>query len=119
MMLLVWTKSLTGVYPVLWFSPLPTKGEGEPDSLNKIVQHDRLTAEQETAIDSLPAGLSKVDKAVEFYPLRSTKNSDEAVDSLLTLSEIWGAIDVAVDDYRRRMRKHDGQTAQIDRENGL
>jgi hypothetical protein len=77
-MTLAWTRGMGGVYPVLWFVPLPTKGEGEPGTLAKIAQANRLTPEQETIIDALPAGVSKVDTAAEFYPYDDPNPVDTA-----------------------------------------
>lgn len=119
MMLLVWTKTLTGrVYPTLWYSALPAKGEGEPGTLASVVSSHKLTKEQEKAIDALPAGVSHTDAAAAFYPLQlNADEADKAVDSPPTMREVFMAIDGAVANYRHRMRAFDGQSAQIDKEN--
>jgi hypothetical protein len=78
MMVLAWTRSMGGVYPVLWFTALPAKGEGDPGTLNRIAQSDRLTPDQEAIIDSLPGDVSKTDTAANFYPYRDPDPVDTA-----------------------------------------
>lgn len=118
MMILAWVRSMSGVYPVLYYTQLPTKGEGEPDSLNRILQHHTLTPEQEAELDRMPDGVSRVDAAAKTFPYNSTDTTTDPVDTVLTMREVLGAVDDAVYAYRQRMRKYDGQTAQIDKENG-
>lgn len=117
MMILAWTRSLSGVYPVLWYTALPAKGEGEPDSLNKIVQSHILTEEQERELDRMADGVSRIDALAKTFPYKPPEQGETTVDTPPTLGEVYRAIDGAVDAYRLRMRNHDGQSAQIDREN--
>jgi hypothetical protein len=118
MMLLAWHRGSRGPYPVLHYVAIAAKGEGEPDTRNRIVQSNVLTEDQEKALDAMPDGVSRVDAAAKFYPYIPPYGVDEALDSPPTIGEVYGAIDGAVSDYRRRMRRFDGQTAQIDKENG-
>lgn len=118
MMILAWHRSSRAPFPVLHYVQIPAKGEGEPDTRNRIVQQDTLTEDQEKELDALPDGVSRLDRAAQFYPYRSQQTAAETVDTVFTMGEMLGAIDGAVDNYRRRMRAFDGQTAQIDKENG-
>lgn len=118
MMLLAWHRGNRGPYPVLHYVAIAAKGEGEPDTRNRVVQSDMLTEDQERALDALPDGVSRLDAAAKLYPYIPKKTDDGALDSPITVGEVYGAIDGAVSDYRRRMRAFDGQTAQIDKENG-
>lgn len=118
MMILAWHRSPQGPFPVLHYVSLPAKGEGDPDTRNRVVQSNRLTDDQEQALDALPDGVSRLDTAAKFYPYIPQQIAEGPLDSPPTLREVYGAIDGAVDAYRRRMRAFDGQTAQIDKENG-
>ncbi len=116
MMTLAWHRSPRGPFPVLHYVAIPAKGEGEPDTRNRVVQSNVLTEAQEQELDALPDGVSRLDKAAQFYPYKPTETVTEPLDTVFTMGELLGAINGAVDDYRRRMRAFDGQTAQIDKE---
>ena len=114
MMILAWTRSLSGVYPVLWYTELPSKGEGEPDSLNKILQHHTLTEEQERELDRMADGVSRVDAAAKTYPYIPKETADVPVDNIDLAVMLAPAIDAAVDRFKSRQRKLDGQYAHMD-----
>lgn len=117
MMVLAWTKTLSGkVYPTLWYTSLPAKGEGEPGTLASIVQSHTLTEEQERELDRMPDGVSRLDAVAKTFPYIPKEQDEPTVDTRDAADILAPAIDAAVDRYRQRMRKHDGQSAQIDRE---
>lgn len=117
MMVLAWHRSNGKPYAVLHYVALPAKGEGDPDTLNRVLQSNRLTDAQEKELDALPDGVSRLDAAAKLYPYKPKDDANEPLDTAPSLGEVYGAINGAVDDYRRRMRAFDGQTAQIDKEN--
>lgn len=117
MMVFAWTRSMSGVYPTLWYTAPPARGEGEPDSLRRIVQSHLLTEEQERELDRMPDGVSRIDTLAKTFPYNVQEQSEPTVDTVPLLDMLNPAIDAAVDAYRQRMRKHDGQSVQIDREN--
>lgn len=120
MMVLAWHRSNGSPYPVLHYVALPAKGEGDPDTRNRVMQSTVLTALDERFLDQMPDGVSRLDAAAKLYPYVPQKVDDtplDAVDKGPTLGEVFSAIDGAVDAYRHRMRAFDGQTAQIDKEN--
>jgi hypothetical protein len=117
-MYLVWSKSFTGkVSPQLWYVALPIKGEGEPDTRNRVVQSHQIPDALMPTLDALPDGVARLDYLASIYPYKEPITADTALDTPLMLSEVTGAhIDGAVDAYRQRMRALDGQSAQIDKE---
>lgn len=117
MMVLAWHRSNGKPYAVLHYVALPARGEGEPGTLNRVLQSNKLTDEQEKELDALPDGVSRLDAAANFYPYIPKDDADGTLDSVPTLGEVYRAIDGAVDVYRHRMRAFDGQTAQVDKEN--
>jgi ABC-type cobalamin transport system ATPase subunit len=116
MMILAWHRTLSGVMPVLHYVQLSAKGEGDPGTQVRILQHNRLTDEQERELDRMPDGVSRVDAAAKTFPFKPKIEAVEAVDTGSPMDMLNLAIDTAVDDYRRRMRAKDGQTAHIDRD---
>lgn len=122
MMLFVWQRATVGKpYPALWYTAIPAKGEGEPDSRNRVLQSHLLTEAEQNELDRLPNGVARLDYLAAKYPFH-TKNEPEKevaepVDSTNFIDRFAPAIDAAVDAYRHKQRRNDGQTAHIDREN--
>lgn len=116
MMILAWHRGSRNPYAVLYYTALPAKGEGEPDSRNRILQHHELTRSEEFETDMLPNGVSRLDYLAEKFPYIPPTIVDKPVDTRDLADMLAPAIDVAVDAYRRRVRSQDGQSAHIDKE---
>lgn len=68
-MVLAWhAKGVGNPYPVLWYTQLPTKGEGDPSARASIVQSHTLSDADQNELDALPDGVSRLDYVAKKFP---------------------------------------------------
>lgn len=121
MMVFAWHRASVGnPYPVLWYTAIPAKGEGEPDARNRVLQSHLLSEAEQDELDALSNGVARLDYLAAKYPYHAPQEAAQepeiALDTAKAEAIALTAIDDAVVRYRTKQRANDGQTAHIDRE---